>query len=392
MRKRAVAIVGGGIGGLALARFLAVDGHKITVLERARDFSAQGHSLGFRGIGFQAMDELGLREEVERAGRGYHATRSFTLEGKPLRFVTQAAQAKAVGGVAVNQRGRLHAVLAADLPKEIDLQFDTRPAGLLQTSDAVHIDLVGGGTVDADIVIGADGANSAVRRLVLPHVEVIDCGGLYAGMTIRVEHGLPIDEIATFYGLAQLIAILSGGCRVRSPSCFTRTTTILPPPGDNSAESWKPYLEGLFAGSAEPVRRIIAAIKPGDDIYHDRIRRVPPQKVTEGRVALLGDAGYCPTFFSGNGAGLASAGAYCLARCLRNIDDDHAALADYERRILPFAEAYQANANRLRSALLSRSPAQVRLQRLFMRYAPAFIFATAARKHFRGEVRLSDLA
>ena len=136
---------------------------------------------------------------------------------------------------------------------------------------------------------------------------------------------------------------------------------------------------------------MLDALKPGDDVFHDRIRQVPAQCAVAGRVVLVGDAGYCPTFFAGNGAALAAVGAYCLARCLKAHDDDTAALQDYEARILPFAAGYQANARRMRATLFDRSPLKIVVRELGMKYMPQAIFARNQRRHYRGEVQLSDV-
>lgn len=389
MKTRSIIIIGAGIGGLVLARLLAADGHRVTVIERAKDFTAQGHSIGFRGVGFQVMEELGLREEAERTGRKYRLNRTYSIKGDLLRTTTMEDQARAVGGVAVTQRGLLHAVLSKDLPSDIDLRFGLKPVSVTEREENVVVELDDGSALQGDIVVGADGANSMIRNLVLPGIEAHDFGGIYVGMTVKTDHGLPLDEISTFFGTARTVAFF--------PVDLGTVAVVLyqddgygPTPTEDSPQVWASYLDDTFADAPTSVRRILGALKPGDDVFHDRIVQIPPTRAVSGRVVLVGDAGYCPTFFSGNGAALASAGAYCLAKCLRNCDDDRAALQEYERRILPFAAGYQANARRLKSLLFTRSKLTIAVRELVLRYTPAFLFALNARRHYRGEVRLAD--
>jgi 2-polyprenyl-6-methoxyphenol hydroxylase-like FAD-dependent oxidoreductase len=391
LKQRSVIIVGGGIAGLTLARFLDREGHGVQVLERTADFSAQGHTISLRGVGFQVMDLLALKARVERVGRDYSATRSLTLEGRPLRLVAQSAQARAVGGVAVTQRGLLHAALAEDLPSSIEIRFGARIKAVDQKDAAARVKLDDGACLSADIVVGADGANSAVRRMAFPDVDAVDFGGDYVGMTVNTDHGLPLGELRAYYGVARLVSLFPVGAS-RVAVVVYQDDSFEPVPESNAADAWTAYFARNYVSAAEPVRRILASLKDGDDIFHDRIRQVPPKRAAAGRIALVGDAGYCPTFFSGNGAALAAAGAYVLSKSLARLDDDRAALADYEARILPFAAPYQVNARRLRNVIFAHSPVRVALRRLAQRYTPQFVYAQGIRRHYRGEVRLSDIA
>jgi 2-polyprenyl-6-methoxyphenol hydroxylase-like FAD-dependent oxidoreductase len=390
VKTRSIAIVGGGIGGLTLARFLAQDGHRVTVIERARDFSAQGHLIGFRGVGFEVMELLGLRSRAEQIGRGFRATRSYTMSGAHLRTVRSDDHARAVGGISVTQRGLLHAVLHEDLPRAIELRFGLKPVALQQKADSVDVSLSDGPPLRAELLVGADGANSAVRRLALPEVTAVDCGGVYAAMTVNLEHGLPTGEIAAYFGEARLAAFFPIDTRTVGVVIY-QDDSYEAVPADNAPEAWAEYLKRTFVHSAEPVRRILGAVKPGDYVYHDRICLVPPKQVVSGRVALVGDAGYSPTFLSGNGSALSAVGACYLAKCLRTYDDDRAAYEAYQTRIVPFAAGYHVNAKRLRGILFEHSPWKNAVRRLAMRYAPTFIYSRNARRHYRGDVHLSDL-
>jgi 2-polyprenyl-6-methoxyphenol hydroxylase-like FAD-dependent oxidoreductase len=389
MRKRAVSIVGGGVGGLTLARFLAADGHKVTVLERAKDFSAQGHTIGMRGIGLQAMDLLGLGRRVAQAGLNPRASASYSMKGQHLRTTSYADHGAAVGGIVVTQRGLLHAALHENLPKAIDLRFDVQPMALKQDAASVTLRLSDASSLSSDIVVGADGANSAMRGLVLPNAMVLD-RGVYVGATVDIDHGLPPGEVATFFGKARTVIFFTYSA-TRTAIVIYQDNAYPAPSIDADAATWATYLNTDFQNWATPVRRTLGAIKPGDRLFKDRIRQVPPSQTAIGRAALLGDAGYCASFFSGNGAGLAAAGAFCLAKSLGRDDDDLAALQSYEARIVPFVAPYHANADRLRGTLFMRSDLKLLIRRLTMRYMSPAAVARMARRHYRGEIQLSDL-
>ena len=391
MRKRSIVIIGAGIAGLTLARFLERDGHSVTLIERAKDFSAQGHSIGFRGIGFQVMDLLGLKDRIESTGRGYRASVSRTMRsGRQLRTTLYSDHAKTVGGNTTTQRGMLHRALAENLPPAIDLRFGLRPTAIAQDTAKASVTLSDGTTLSADVLVGADGANSEVRRIVMPEIAFRDFGGVYVGMTVSVDHGQGVDDANSYWGRGRLAALFPVNAQSMAVVVY-QTDDYGPVPDSDDPIAWRDYFAKAYADAAPPVRRVLGALKPGDDVFHDRIRQVPPDHAARGRIALVGDAGYCPTFFAGNGAAVAAVGAYCLARSLRNVDDDVEALKAYEARILPFAAGYQASALGMRNRLFERSRVKTVIRALGMQFMPASVFARAQSRQYRAETKLSDV-
>jgi 2-polyprenyl-6-methoxyphenol hydroxylase-like FAD-dependent oxidoreductase len=99
------------------------------------------------------------------------------------------------------------------------------------------------------------------------------------------------------------------------------------------------------------VPRLLDAMEAAPDFYLGPIAQVRMDHWTCGRIALVGDAAYCPSPFTGQGTSLAIVGAYVLAWELAQADGDHhAAFAAYEQRMRPFVDINQAIAD------LSRDP------------------------------------
>ena len=67
--------------------------------------------------------------------------------------------------------------------------------------------IAGTATFEGGALIGADGVNSEVRKLVMPDIPFLDFGGVYVGMTIKVDHGLPVSDGNSYWGRGRLVAL-----------------------------------------------------------------------------------------------------------------------------------------------------------------------------------------
>jgi 2-polyprenyl-6-methoxyphenol hydroxylase-like FAD-dependent oxidoreductase len=111
----------------------------------------------------------------------------------------------------------------------------------------------------------------------------------------------------------------------------------------------------IFAGSGWRVPRLVEAMQNADDLFFDTVSQIHMPRWSSGRVVLVGDAAYAPSFLSGQGTSLALVGAYVLAGELATHRDPAEAFASYERIVRPFVEANQALASSGGSMLLPRS-------------------------------------
>jgi 2-polyprenyl-6-methoxyphenol hydroxylase-like FAD-dependent oxidoreductase len=103
--------------------------------------------------------------------------------------------------------------------------------------------------------------------------------------------------------------------------------------------------------------RLLAAMENSVDFYLSPVAQVKMPRWSKGRVVLVGDAGYCPSPFSGQGTSLALVGAFVLAWHISQFPGDHAAaLAGYEAMMRPFVEANQSLVDLSRDPRFMTSP------------------------------------
>lgn len=180
-----ILINGGGIAGFALALFLHERGLRPVVLERASAFAALGHLIALKADGVHVLDRLGIRARCAEAALPMTATlRLHNAAGRPLRETRIGQLDGAVGGYLMLRRSDLHAALYERVRDRVEIRFGQRAASFTEDGGGVAVTLGDGATARADVLIGADGVHSAVRRALYGQEGERPLGGSYIALEV----------------------------------------------------------------------------------------------------------------------------------------------------------------------------------------------------------------
>jgi 2-polyprenyl-6-methoxyphenol hydroxylase-like FAD-dependent oxidoreductase len=301
-------IVGGGIGGLSLARELTLRGLPATVLERAPQLDPVGAGIIMNPNAMAVLERNGLADEVRRDSWPYLARETRDERGALL--ATRDYRP-------LYDAGRLSRGALVHRAHLLDVLYRSLPQGTVRFGVEVRrIDFP-----DAGLVVGADGIHSRVRRELFGEVAP-----RYMGYR---SHRLVMDNVA---GVRCFTEYLGRGVRVGLvPISETRLyvwTTFNSPRG-----AALPHPGSVFEQfSAEALRRVLAALPPAGEIIVTEIEELAHERWTQGRTALLGDAVHAMTPNIGQGAGMAMEDAAVLAEELAGAAEIEHALGNYVKR------------------------------------------------------------
>lgn len=348
MSSPTVLISGAGIGGPTLAFWLNRRGYRVIVVEVADGVRPGGQTVDLRGAGRSVVARMGLLDAMlertlDQAGAAWVRADGSRRAQMP---VTAFDGNGLVSEVEI-LRGDIAEVLYDATRDDTDYRFGTRITALSQDANGVEATLSDGSVVNADLVVGADGAHSAVRRLVWGPAErfVTPLGGYHAWFTAPDVVGL--DGWMLIYQEPGLVASMrpDHDPRLSKAGLAFRSAPLTYDRHDVDAQ--RRLLEDRFAGAGWQSANLLAAARTADDFYFDAFVQVHMDSWSSGRATLLGDAGYCASPLSGMGTALALVGAYLLAGELGTADDGlgserlGAALARYEARMRPFVASVQ---------------------------------------------------
>lgn len=345
-RPRTVLVSGASIAGPALAHWLGRHGFRPTVVELAPALRPGGQAVDFRGETHLAvLDRTGILDDLRRVRTGGSPMTFVDADGGPLLRLP----AEFAGGEIEVLRGDLSRILyEASLPTT-EYLFGDSIVSLAETPTGVDVTFRNAPPRSFDLVIGADGLHSHVRRLAFgPETAHVTHLGYYAAAwTLPNDLGLAPGAGSLGHNTPGLLA--SVGADHADPT-LARAFLVFASPelayDRHDPAAQKALLRRAFAGRPWKVGHLLDSLDAADDLYFDSISRADVPSWSSGRIALLGDAA-CGATIGGMGTGTAVVAAYVLAGELSRSPEDHgAAFARYESLIRPYAQGCQKSGDR----------------------------------------------
>jgi len=348
-----VLVCGGGIAGQAVAFWLARGGHEVVVMERFPALRATGAQIDLRGQGIEAVERMGLLDAV-RAELVHEPGVAF-VDARGRRWGAVMANTSGKGRQTLTSeyeimRGDLVRVLHDATKDDVRFVFGTGVESFEQHADHVLARFSDGTTDEFDVLIGADGQGSRIRRDLLP------AGGPdpYWPVGIHMAYWF-IPRDATDDDLRETYNA-PGGRMIMRRSHNAHETQVYFALWEQSAEATaihrqpvdrqRRFWSDRFRDAGWQTERFLAGMETAEFFYSQEVAQVRIPSWSDGRVALVGDAGYCASPYSGMGTSAALVGAYVLAGEInRNPGDLPTAFARYQETLRPFVDTVQAEVN-----------------------------------------------
>jgi 2-polyprenyl-6-methoxyphenol hydroxylase-like FAD-dependent oxidoreductase len=351
-----ILIIGAGCAGPAFAQLLqkADPKHKITVIERYSSLRTGGQQLDLKAEGIPIVGSMGLLGPLKEAcvhetGMNFvdkHGTTlmQFGVNESAEHYGNLTNEYEIMRGdiVKVFYDGSLaerrKAEKNGDKSGSLTYKFGTTITRLEQSAKGASVTFANGQKMDYDLVVAADGQNSRTRRMAFGDDTTTDC---FKPIEVHAAY-FEIPRIESDDNAARIFMASGGrmtmvrtGDRPMTQVYFfimkdkerhEKMKTVHKQSLEHQKEAWAE----IFRDAGWQCKRFIEGLKTTDDFYAHEIAQVRMPQLHSGRVVLLGDAGYCPTPFTGMGTTLSLIGSYILAGELaKHGDDVDAALQGY---------------------------------------------------------------
>jgi 2-polyprenyl-6-methoxyphenol hydroxylase-like FAD-dependent oxidoreductase len=330
-----VLISGASIGGPALAYWLRHHGFSVTVVERARGLRPGGQAIDVRGPALEVVERMGLGDQLRSLSTNMRGMSMVDAEGNELfSSTTRTISGGDLSSPDVELLRDDLARMLFDAAEGVEYLFDDT----ITSIDGTRVTFEKAAPRDFDVIVGADGLHSNVRRLVFgPEEQFIS----HLGMNLAVftaPNFLGLDHWQTF----QRGDVVGGGIMSARSNAECRVYM-----GFNGAvefdhrdvDAQRRLLAEMFADAGWAWPTALKHMWEAPDFHFDSMSQIHMDTWSRGNVVLLGDAGYCGSPLSGQGTSMALVGAYVLAGELAAGFDG--AFQRYEEILRPYVTANQ---------------------------------------------------
>jgi 2-polyprenyl-6-methoxyphenol hydroxylase-like FAD-dependent oxidoreductase len=338
-------ICGAGIAGLSLAWWLDRDGWDVLVIERTPGLRDEGYMIDFLGSGYDVAELMGLIPRLKEIHYPIPEMIYVDRSGRRVAGLDYKLFYRLQNGRVFNfMRGDLERVLFEELPESVEVRFDLTIDEVKLTEEHVEVLLSNGEHERADLLVGADGIHSRLRKLVfgdehqfLRPLGFHTAAYIFEDVELRRDLGGDFRLLSVPNREVGLYPIRDG----KVASFFVHRTPDKVLPSSHCKE-----LERVYGDLGWVVPDVLRHCREHSVIYYDLVAQIAMFRWSQGRVTLVGDACQAVSLLAGQGASMAMGGAYLLARELRGNRPVKKCLADYEARLKPIIESKQAAGRR----------------------------------------------
>jgi 2-polyprenyl-6-methoxyphenol hydroxylase-like FAD-dependent oxidoreductase len=363
-----ILIIGAGCAGPAFAHVLEKTNpkHNITIVERFPSLRTAGQQLDLKREGIDIAREMGLIEPFKAVCVNETGLTLVDKNGKSLmRFgvndsstggrnltneyeIMRGDMVKVFYDGSILERQRLDA--KGENEGSLTYKFDTTVTHLDQTNTSTTVTFSNGQKVKYDLVVAADGQNSRTRRMAFGDEINTKCFrsiGVHAAYFDIPRKDFSDNDARIFFGSNSRMVMTRSGDRTKTQVYFfimkdqarhERMKSVHKLPIDQQKEAWAE----IYRDGGWDCESFVEGMMKTEDFYATELGQVHMPQLHAGRVVLLGDAGYCPTPFTGMGTTLSLIGSHILAGELSQHGDDvEAALQAYHEQMQRPLEIYQ---------------------------------------------------
>ncbi|HWO09928.1 MAG TPA: FAD-dependent monooxygenase [Polyangiaceae bacterium] len=373
-----ILIAGGGIGGLTAAGVLARAGHAVTLVEREARFSPLGAGIVLAPNATRALARIEV--DIARVAQPLPSMAITRQDGRALQRLDTRGERDGWGPTLALTRAELSGALVAALPSSVEVLLGRQVARAIDAGERVEVTLDGESKArSVDLLVGADGLRSGVRRLALG-----DWPLRYSGVTCW--RGLAPNP-----GFEGAVEAWGGRARVgvvplRGGQLYYYLVLSAPPRAP--APAWPSAFRQAFAGFEPRITRLLEQLESAPPLHHD-LEELERPVWGRGRILLLGDAAHAMTPNQGQGAAMAIEDALALARVLAV--GPAGAVERYQALREPRVREIQLQSRRLGAVAHWNNPLARALRDALLRLMPAAVgHAQIARVIRPGLALLSD--
>lgn len=359
-----ILISGSGVAGSVLAFWLlrAYPQANLTIVERAPSLRLTGASVDIRNSAIDIVKLMGLEGEIKNHTTKERGVHCVDKHGN-VAWTLNASGREDMQSVTPEYdifRGKLAAIFLEPIKGKVDFVFDEMVKSFVQREDRVYVEFSNGKAAETyDLLVAADGIGSRIRgqMLSIPSSEQIRDEGCYASYFTIQSDLLQGERMAKWYnGTNGRVVFLRpdpdprgrtrGYLVIVTPDGETVLSQRLKDTMERGNEAYKDLMEELFKDAGWISKDFIEGMRGSDDFYCSIFAQTRSPRLCDGRVVLLGDAGYATP---GIGTSLAIIGGFVLAgEILRHDCDLRPALDAYEGLMQPFVQTQQRSTNMMR--------------------------------------------